>query len=146
MLKNKETIAIGCDHAGYKLKEELKNYLLLNGFSIEDFGCHSIESIDYPDFGHAVAGFVEKNKTKGIVICGSGNGINMTINKHQNIRGALCWTEEITELSRLHNDANIIALPARFITVDQAKKMLKIFFSTEFEGGRHQKRIKKIPC
>ncbi len=117
------------------------------GYEIKDYGCHSEESIDYPDYGHPVASFVEQNaSSKGIVICGSGNGINMTVNKHAGIRSALCWKNEIVALARQHNDANILALPARFLTKDEALEMVDTFLNTAFEGGRHQNRINKIPC
>ena len=140
-------IPIGADHAGFELKEKVKLFLREKGFEVKDFGCHSTESIDYPDFGHPVAEMVENNPgMKGILICGSGNGINMTANKHQGIRSALCWKTEIAELARLHNDANIITLPARFITVEDAFDMIEVFFNTSFEGGRHQNRIDKIAC
>ena len=140
-------IPIGADHAGFELKEKVKLFLREKGFEVKDFGCHSTESIDYPDFGHPVAEMVENNPgMKGILICGSGNGINMTANKHQGIRSALCWKTEIAELARLHNDANIITLPARFITVEDAFDMIQVFFNTSFEGGRHQNRIDKIAC
>ncbi|MCG8576248.1 MAG: ribose 5-phosphate isomerase B [Flavobacteriales bacterium] len=139
-------IPIGCDHAGYQLKNELIKYLNEKGFEVEDYGCYSEESIDYPDFGHPVANHVEQNGGLGIVICGSGNGINMTVNKHQGVRSALCWCSEIASLSREHNDANIIALPARFISKELAIEMVDIFMNTEFEGGRHERRVNKIPC
>lgn len=140
-------IPIGNDHAGYELKVLLQEHLSKKGYSIENFGCDSTDSIDYPDYGHKVANYVSNNiGAKGIVICGSGNGINMTVNKHQDIRSALCWTEEIAEFARLHNNANILALPARFISTELAIKMVDVFFNTEFEGGRHQKRVDKIPC
>ncbi|MFN5147658.1 MAG: ribose 5-phosphate isomerase B [Flavobacteriia bacterium] len=140
-------IPIGADHAGFQLKEAVKKHLSLKGYEIKDFGCFSEESIDYPDFGHPVAEMVESNPGMlGIVICGSGNGINMTANKHQGIRSALCWKKEIAELARQHNNANIIALPARFISEDEALEMIDTFLFTEFEGGRHQKRIDKITC
>lgn len=139
-------IPIGCDHAGFQLKQELISYLESKGYEVKDFGCYSEESIDYADYAHPVAELVEQNKGMlGILICGSGNGINMTANKHQGIRSALCWQPEIAKLAREHNDANIIALPARFITSESAKEMIDLFFSTDFEGGRHQKRIEKIP-
>lgn len=144
---SQKIIPIGCDHAGFQLKNELKNYLEDKGYTLHDVGCFSEDSIDYPDFGHPVADMVEKNEGMlGILICGSGNGINMTANKHQGIRSALCWKKEIAELARLHNNANIIALPARFISSEEAKEMIDIFFSTAFEGGRHQNRINKISC
>lgn len=140
-------VPIGADHAGYELKEKVKLFLTEKGMEVKDFGCHSTDSIDYPDFGHPVAEMVENNPgMKGILICGSGNGINMTANKHQGIRSALCWKKEIAELARLHNDANIITLPARFISVEEAVEMIDLFFSTPFEGGRHQNRIDKIAC
>lgn len=138
-------IPIGADHAGFQLKSQLIEELKNAGYEVKDYGCYSEESIDYADFGHPVATHVEENGGWGIVICGSGNGINMTVNKHQGIRGALCWTAEIAKLAREHNDANILTLPARFISVDEAKAILKNFMSTAFEGGRHQKRIEKIP-
>lgn len=140
-----QIIPIGSDHAGFQLKSELINYLKLKGFEVKDYGCYSEESIDYADFGHPVATHVEENKGMGIVICGSGNGINMTVNKHQGIRGALCWKPEIAKLAREHNDANILTLPARFISVDEAKEMVDLFLNTPFEGGRHLNRINKIP-
>ena len=144
---SQKIIPIGCDHAGFQLKNELKNYLEDKGYTLHDVGCFSEDSIDYPDFGHPVADMVEKNEGMlGILICGSGNGINMTANKHQGIRSALCWKKEIAELARQHNNANIIALPARFISSEEAKEMIDIFFSTAFEGGRHQNRINKISC
>lgn len=142
-----KVIPIGCDHAGFELKELLKAYLIEEGYEIKDFGTYSTESIDYPDFGHAVAEEIESQEGElGIVICGSGNGINMTVNKHQGIRSALCWNKEIAELARLHNDANIIALPARFISFNEAKEMVYVFLNTQFEGGRHQRRVNKIAC
>src|SRR3989338_2825126 len=129
-------IPIGSDHAGFKLKSVLIAHLEAKGFDVEDCGCYSEESIDYPDFGHAVASKVETDKgLLGILICGSGNGINMTANKHQGVRSALCWKKEIAELARQHNDANIIALPARFISDAEALEMGDIFFATAFEGG-----------
>jgi len=140
-------IPIGSDHAGYDLKESLKYYLTAKGFEMRDFGCHSADSVDYPDFAHPVASLVEGSKDiKGILICGSGNGISMTANKHQGIRAAISWKAEIAELARLHNDANILVLPARFITDDEAKNIVDTFFNTEFEGGRHQNRVNKISC
>ncbi len=140
-------IPIGCDHAGYTLKLEIISFLEEKGFEIKDFGCYSEESIDYADYAHPVADFIEANPgMKGVLICGSGNGISMTANKHQGIRAALCWTKEIAKLAREHNDANIISFPARFVETKDALEMVDIFFSTEFEGGRHQKRIDKMSC
>lgn len=140
-------IAIGSDHAGYELKEKVKVYLLDNNIEFKDFGPFSDDRADYPDFAHPVATSVESKESKlGILICGSGNGINMTANKHQEIRSALCWQEDIAEMARLHNDANIIALPARYMTVESALKCVEIFLNTEFEGGRHEDRVNKIKC
>lgn len=141
------TIPIGADHAGFGLKKIIIDYFSEKGYSFKDYGTHSEDSIDYPDYGHPVAEHVEKNTgVLGIVICGSGNGINMTVNKHQQIRSALCWSEEIASLARQHNNANIIALPARFVSDELAIKMVDKFLSTEFEGGRHANRVNKIAC
>ena len=141
----KKYIPIGADHAGFELKNVLKELLTEHGYEIEDFGCHSEESIDYPDYGHPVAEKVESNKNVlGILICGSGNGINMTANKHQGVRSALCWNKEIAQLAREHNDANILALPARYLSIEEAKEIVLTFLSTDFEGGRHQRRVDKI--
>lgn len=140
-------IPIGADHAGFQMKQMLIAYLTEKGFKVEDFGCFSEDSIDYPDFAHPVASKVETNPgMKGILLCGSGNGISMTANKHQGIRSAICWSPEIAALARQHNDANIVTLPARFITEETAREIIDIFFSTEFEGGRHQRRVEKIAC
>jgi ribose 5-phosphate isomerase B len=140
-------IAIGCDHAGYKLKEYLLKYLIDKNIVIKDFGTYSEERADYPDFGHAVAIAVEnKEFDLGILICGSGNGINITANKHQGIRAALCWNGELAALARQHNDANVLSLPARFITEEIALKCVDAFLTSEFEGGRHADRINKIGC
>jgi len=138
-------IAIGSDHAGFQLKETIKEYLNNKGFDVKDFGTYSEERADYPDFAHKVASAVEYNEVeRGIVICGSGNGVNMTANRHHGVRSALCWNEEIAKLARQHNDANIIALPARFISEEEAEKCVDVFLSTPFEGGRHTDRVKKI--
>lgn len=143
--KMNKTIPIGGDHAGFELKKQVINWLLEQGFEPHDKGCFSEESVDYPDFGHAVANIVESGLAEiGIVICGSGNGINMSVNKHEKIRGALCWEVEIASLARQHNNANILALPARFISEEKALQIVSAFLTTEFEGGRHQKRIEKI--
>ena len=143
----KKLIPIGADHAGFQLKKAIIKHLESRGYEVEDFGCYSEESIDYPDFGHPVAEKVESNPGMlGVLICGSGNGINMTANKHQGIRSALCWKKEIAELAREHNNANIIALPARFVTEDKAIEMVDTFLNTPFEGGRHERRVNKIAC
>ncbi len=138
-------IAIGCDHAAFQLKEKLKIYLQSKGYELTDFGCYSEERADYPDYAHPVANAVESKEADfGLLLCGSGNGINMTANKHSGIRSALCWMAEIAELARLHNDANILTLPARFITEEEAKKCVDVFYTTKFEGGRHSDRVNKI--
>lgn len=140
-------IPIGADHAGFQMKQMLISYLQERGFEVEDFGCFSEDSIDYPDFAHPVAEKVASHPgMKGILLCGSGNGISMTANKHQEIRSAICWTPEIAALARQHNDANIVTLPARFISEETAREIIDVFFSTDFEGGRHQRRIDKIAC
>src|SRR6056300_1914311 len=140
-------IAIGCDHAGVEVKSAIIELLEGKGHSMIDKGPFSTESVDYPDYGHQVAEAVEsKEADLGVVICGSGNGINMTVNKHQGIRGALCWTPEIAALARQHNDANIVAIPARFLSIDDAKLIVSEFLTQEFEGGRHQRRVGKIAC
>ena len=138
-------IAIGADHAGFGLKETIKSYLQLKGIELIDVGAYSEERADYADYAHLVAQHVENKQVDlGILMCGSGNGINMAANKHKGIRSALCWTAEIAELARLHNDANILTLPARFISEDEAKKCVDVFIATAFEGGRHTDRVKKI--
>ena len=143
---NELKIAICSDHAGYELKQNLIKKLQNQLAEIKDFGCFSAESCDYPDFAHPMAAEVENgNFDLGIAICGSGNGVNMTVNKHQGIRSALCWKKEIATLARQHNNANVIALPARFISEDEAYEMVMIFLTTDFDGGRHQARIDKIP-
>jgi ribose 5-phosphate isomerase B len=139
-------IVIGCDHAGYLLKEIIKEKLTKDGYTIIDKGAYSEASVDYPDFAHAVAFEVAiGNGEMGILICGSGNGVCMTANKHKEIRAALCWTAEIAELSRKHNDANIVCIPARFIPTSIALDIVNSFLATGFEGGRHELRVKKIP-
>jgi ribose 5-phosphate isomerase B len=143
-LKNKK-IAIVSDHAGYYLKGKLLSYLIKERFDVKDFGCSSPETVDYPDFGHPLANAISAGDYEfGISICGTGNGINMVVNKHPGIRSALCWNEEISRLARTHNDANICALPGRFISESEAYLIVKTFLNTSFEGGRHQKRIDKI--
>lgn len=141
------TIPIGSDHAGFILKEAIIKHLQSKGFELKDYGCYSEESIDYPDYAHPVSEYITSNEgSLGILICGSGNGINMTANKHQGIRSALCWNNEIALLARQHNNANIIAIPARFITIEAALLMVDVFLATSFEGGRHQLRVNKINC
>lgn len=140
-------LAIGSDHAGFLLKQSLIEFLKELGHEVMDLGCHSEDSIDYPDYAHPVAEEVEAQRVNlGILICGSGNGISMTANKHQGIRCALCWNPEIARLARQHNDANIVSLPARFINTQTAIEIVRDFISTEFEGGRHATRVAKISC
>jgi len=140
-------ISIGNDHAGVDLKEAIISHLGQKGHELHNHGTNNEDSVDYADFIHPVAQDVGKKKSDvGIIICGSGNGAAMTANKHQNIRAALCWSAEISKLSRQHNDANILSIPARFVNLEQALEMVDQFISTPFEGGRHQKRIEKIPC
>lgn len=134
------------DHAGYSLKKEIEKFLESKGYQIKDFGTFSEDSCDYADFAHPAAEAVEKGQYPfGIAMCGSGNGIQMTLNKHQGIRAALCWTPELAALARQHNDANFLVLPARFISVEEAKKIVDAYLNASFEGGRHLKRIEKIP-
>lgn len=140
-------IAIGADHAGFELKEHLKIWLQNAGYNYKDFGTHSPESVDYPDFAHPVADAVEKKEFElGLLVCGSGNGVAMTANKHAGIRAAICWTEELAALSREHNDANMLCLPSRFIEKALAEKILDRFLHSSFEGGRHARRVNKIGC
>lgn len=141
-----KTIGLCCDHAGYELKEYVKQLLDSKGFAYKDFGTNSMDSCDYPDFAHPLAVAVEAREVyPGIAICGTGNGIAMTLNKHQGIRAALCWEEEIARLAREHNNANIIVMPGRFISREEATRSVETFLNTPFEGGRHQRRIDKIP-
>lgn len=142
-----KTIAVGCDHAGYPYKDSVISLLKAKGYQVQDFGTNSPESVDYPDFVHPVADFIEKGKgTLGIVLCGSGNGVAMTVNKHQGIRAAICWNESLAELARQHNDANVLALPVRFISEKLALKITDLFIKSQFEGGRHARRVGKIAC
>jgi ribose 5-phosphate isomerase B len=141
------TISIGNDHAGPDYKKAIISFLENNGHRVINHGTDTFESVDYPDFGHAVANDVVSGKADfGIVICGSGNGIAMSANKHQEIRCALCWTKEIAELARQHNDANVISIPARYTSKEQAVQMVGVFLETNFQGGRHATRVDKIPC
>lgn len=142
----KRTLAIASDHAGYSMKLSVIKYLKDKGYQINDFGTDTDGAVDYPDYGHPLAEAVESGQfDMGISLCGSGNGINMVTNKHQGIRGALCWNSEMSALARSHNDANICSIPARFVDLDTAKEIVDAFLETEFEGGRHVKRIQKIP-
>lgn len=145
----KPRIAIGCDHAGFEMKEFLKNKLTEEGFNVEDFGTNSLSSVDYPDYVHPLAQSIQEKKNEmGILICGSANGVAITANKHPGIRAALCWREEVASLARQHNDANIVCLPARFISNSEAEIITNTFIQTPFEGGRHANRVGKIenPC
>ncbi len=143
--EKKIKIAIGADHAGFDYKELIKTHL--SAFDIQDFGTFSSDSVDYPDFAHPVASAVEEKACDvGILICGSANGVAITANKHQGIRAAICWQNDLASLARQHNDANILCIPARFVSIDLAKEMTTTFLHTEFEGGRHQNRVSKISC
>jgi ribose 5-phosphate isomerase B len=138
-------IGIACDHAGFEYKEEVVKYLTNKGLEVQDFGCYSDQSVDYPDLAHQLSKKINDGDLElGIQFCGSGNGINMSANKHQGVRSALCWQEDIAQLARLHNNANICTMPARFISFEKALKIIDIFLATEFEGGRHQRRVDKI--
>nr|WP_121270654.1 ribose 5-phosphate isomerase B [Pedobacter schmidteae] len=138
-------IAIGSDHAGFEYKELLRSFL--SDYEVKDFGTYSADSVDYPDFAHPVAEAVESGEaTFGVLVCGSANGVAITANKHQQIRAAICWQKEIAELARLHNNANIICIPARFVSEESAKEMVSTFLNTAFEGGRHAGRVSKMSC
>lgn len=140
-----KTIGMACDHAGYELKEILKVYLQELGYAVKDFGTNSPESMDYPDTAHPLANALEANEVDfGVAMCGSGNGIQMTLNKHQGVRAALCWDVELASLAKQHNNANILVLPARFIPTEKAKEIVDAYLTAEFEGGRHQRRVEKI--
>lgn len=140
-------VAIGSDHAGYEYKTVLVQWLQQNGYTVQDHGTYSAESVDYPDFAHPVANAVEKDEVAcGILICGSANGVAITANKHQGIRAAICWQNELAQLAREHNNANIICIPARFVSTYNAQEMVRIFLSTAFAGGRHATRVGKIAC
>ena len=142
-----KTVGVACDHAGYPLKKFVLEYLEEKGYPYKDYGTWSDASVDYSDFGHALAEGIESGEVyPGIAICGSGEGISMTLNKHQSIRAGLCWIPEIAHLIRQHNNANVLVMPGRFIDEDTARAIMDEYFTTEFEGGRHQKRIDKIPC
>ena len=140
-------VAIGSDHAGFEYKEDLISFLEAKGLPFHDFGTHSVDSVDYPDFAHPVSVAVENGEASfGILLCGSANGVAITANKHQGIRAAICWGEEIAKVAREHNNANILCIPSRFVREGDAEKMVQIFLNTAFEGGRHQRRVDKIAC
>ena len=142
-----KSVAIGCDHAGFVYKNSIIRLLKSLSIEVKDFGTDSEDSVDYPDFVHPVANSIEAGEAElGIVICGSANGVAITANKHQDIRAAICWKVEIASLARQHNNANVIAIPARFISLKMARDIVKTFLTTEFEGGRHARRVGKIPC
>ncbi|MBL0882102.1 MAG: ribose 5-phosphate isomerase B [Chitinophagaceae bacterium] len=140
-------IAIGSDHAGFEYKEAIKKWLTDKGFAVKDFGAPSLDSVDYPDFAHPTAASVEKGEAAfGILFCGSANGVAITANKHQGVRAGLSWQNDVASLIRLHNDANVICIPARFVALSLAQQMIDIFMTTTFEGGRHATRVNKIAC
>ncbi len=144
-MKKKVTIYIGCDHAGFPYKQALIELLTQKGYQVEDQGTHAENSVDYPDYVHPVAQAVQSGTAKlGIIMCGSGNGVAMTANKYKGVRAAICWEKELAELARQHNDANIISIPVRFVSQELALEMIKTFLDTDFEGGRHQRRVSKI--
>lgn len=146
-MNKKAIISIGADHAGYSYKEALSVFLEDLGYTVKDFGTNNADSVDYPDFAHPTSlSVMEDGEGKGVLICGSANGVAITANKHQAIRAAICWNDEVAALARQHNNANIICIPARFVSLELAKTMVKTFIETEFEGGRHQTRINKIAC
>ena len=141
-----EKLAMAADHAGFEMKEKIKEYVTSKGYEVKDYGTYTDDRADYPDFAHPLAVAVEENEFPlGLTFCGSGNGINITANKHAGIRSALCWTAEISALARAHNDANVCAIPARFVSFEEAKAIVDAFLSTPFDGGRHQCRVDKIP-
>ncbi len=145
-MSEKVTVALGNDHAGWEYNAAIEQLLKETGYEVLNFGTKSAQSVDYPDYIHPVAEAVENGKARmGIILCGSGNGAAITANKHQGIRAALCWSRELTELARKHNDANVLSLPARFISKYQALEYVRVFLETPFEGGRHERRIQKIP-
>ena len=140
-------IAIGCDHAGFEYKTVLLKWLTDKGYQVKDFGTFSVDSVDYPDFAHPAAGSVENGESCfGILMCGTANGVAMTANKHPHIRAAICWQNDVAVVSRQHNNANIICIPARFVSLVMAQQMIELFMATTFEGGRHLTRINKMPC
>ncbi len=144
-MNDKKVIAIGCDHAGFEYKESLREWLGSQGYVVINFGTDSLSSVDYPDFVHPLCRAIEQAEAPlGILLCGSANGVAITANKHLKIRAAICWTVEIAHLARQHNDANVICLPARFVSLESAKLMVTEFINTSFEGGRHQRRVEKI--
>jgi len=141
------SFAVGGDHAGFDYKNDLIAFLEAKGISVKDCGTYSADSVDYPDFAHPTASSVETGEASfGILFCGSANGVAMTANKHAGIRAGLCWEKEIAELTRLHNDANMICIPARYVSIEKAKEMIAVFMETNYEGGRHQNRVNKITC
>ena len=147
VFNNSLPIAIGCDHAGFDYKTQLVPWLNQQGWQVHDFGTYAPDSVDYPDYAHPTAVSVENGESAfGILICGSGNGVCITANKHQGIRAGLCWSAEVAKLVRLHNNANIICIPARFVALAAAEDMIAVFMATAFEGGRHQTRVNKITC
>ncbi len=141
------TIAIGADHAGFHYKEAIKKYLQSQGYQVQDFGTQSEDSVDYPDFAHPLAEAIEKGTyERGILICGTGNGVAITANKHPSVRAGLCWNKEVAQLIRQHNDANVLCMPARFVAQEEAYLIADTFLNTDFEGGRHARRVNKMMC
>ncbi len=146
-METKKIVSIGADHAGFEYKQRLITFLEQQGYEVQDVGTHSADSVDYPDFAHPVALAVEQQQADlGILLCGSANGVAITANKHQGIRAALCWTAEVAAVTRKHNNANVLCIPARFVSIDDAVDITRTFMHTEFEGGRHANRVNKIGC
>lgn len=146
MSNEKKTIGLASDHAGFQLKQYVKEYLASRGYESEDYGCFNEESCDYPDFAHKLGGAIDNGSIDtGIAICGTGQGMAISLNKHSNVRAALCWMPDIAHMARLHNNANILVMPGRYISKEEAKAIMDEFFNTAFEGGRHERRVAKIP-
>ncbi len=145
MIGTEKTIGLACDHGGFERKEFIAQLLVAKGYAIKDFGCHSDQSVDYPDFGHQLGGAIERGELEyGFAVCGSANGISISLNRHRGVRAAICWKEELAKLARGHNDANVCSVPGRFVTEAECEAIVDAFLGAEYEGGRHQQRVEKI--